>query len=219
MAPSPPSRPSRLRNHDVAPRQQTEAVTPGRLDRRLAGGRRAADFKGMPCRDPAGAVFDISAASMACGPGGSAPSATPPAASPRTTCASCDFSASGHATAGRARRDARSAIRAGVPGLARLSAERVWSGLETHPGRPGPARVAGADAPNRGAGRRAGGSRDPGRLAPCSAPGRRPIRCSGSPPCWTATRRHWRPGCGFTPPPSGTGWSPCAAATCRRIGG
>jgi poly(A) polymerase/tRNA nucleotidyltransferase (CCA-adding enzyme) len=93
------------------------------------------------------------------------------------------------------------AIRAAVPGLARLSAERVWVRAEAPAGRAGPARVARPDGRCR---RAAGGPPGSGRARHASAR------------CWTAGTRcsAWGPCC--PPAPTSARWrSACACPATR----
>jgi poly(A) polymerase/tRNA nucleotidyltransferase (CCA-adding enzyme) len=77
------------------------------------------------------------------------------------------------------------AIRAGLPGLAQLSAERVWRELTSILAAPDPR---GAERP--------------------------PIRCCGWRHCWRATRQRSASGCGC-PPRNRKGWSLCGLPRCH----
>ena len=100
---------------------------------------------------------------------------------------------------------ATAAIAAGVPGLAQLSAERVWSEMKRILATPDPLAL---PAPDAGSGR--AGARCCRRACPWMGwriwwmRARRLIRCCGWPPCSMAMRRRWRCGCAC-PARSGTG--------------
>ena len=154
-----------VRDHHPAPRRRNRRPPRRRRLHRRTGNSTppAATSPSTPCRWRATARYStISAAPPTCRPAASASSATRRPASPRTTCASSASSASTPATAGLPPDPATlDALAAGIPGLARLSIERVWIELRRILAAPDPGRSHRPDAAARHLGRRPAGGRRP----------------------------------------------------------
>ncbi len=112
---------------------------------------------------------------------------------------------------------ATAAIRAGVPGLARLSPERVWGELKRILAAPDPVGAVALMA-ELGVLPALVPEGVDGAVSPALFVLRRPaIHCCGSPRCSPAIRPRWPNGSGC-PARSATGWSPCMAASRHRLG-
>ena len=110
---------------------------------------------------------------------------------------------------------ATSAIRAAVPGLARLSPERLWSELKKILSAPAPGAAIHLMADLGVLSALIPEGADPARLDRLLATPAPPTRCSASPPSSPATCPPWPPACCFPTPSSPTS-PPCAPAPSPR---